>query len=160
MYTSYYLSPVGMIKIVCNESNITAVTFAEKESTSDDKHTLLYNCQLQLDEYFSGKRKTFNLPLEQAGTAFQLRVWKALEDIPFGRTTSYLSLSKTLGDPKAIRAVGSANGRNNIAIIIPCHRVIGSNTQLIGYAGGLWRKQWLLNHEAKYYRGLQTLPFD
>jgi methylated-DNA-[protein]-cysteine S-methyltransferase len=101
----------------------------------------------QLEQYFSGKRKEFNLKLNPQGTDFQKRVWQALQDIPYGRTASYMELSRQLGDPLAIRAVAAANGKNPLWIIIPCHRVIGSDGSLTGYAGGLWRKKWLLEHE-------------
>lgn len=111
----------------------------------------------QLDEYFKGERKVFELPLSQSGTAFQKKVWDLLFEIPFGKTLSYQQLSKQYGDVKAIRAVASANGKNNLAIVIPCHRVIGSNQSLTGYAGGLWRKKWLLDHEFKIAHGVQTL---
>ena len=160
MFTSYYQSPVGILKIQCNETKITTLNFCNEVVLHSDQHELLSNCQLELDEYFSGIRTSFSIPLELMGTPFQNRVWDALKTIPYGKTISYLSLSKLLGDVKAIRAVGAANGRNNIAIIIPCHRVIGSNAKLVGYAGGLWRKQWLLEHEAKFHSGVQTLPFQ
>lgn len=159
MYTSYIPSPVGTLKLQCNEDGITAVSFWEGDTAPADKHPLLLECQQQLKEYFAGQRKMFSMPLNLEGTTFQTKVWTALQHIPYGRTVSYMDLSKTLGDVKAIRAVGTANGRNAIAIIIPCHRVIGSNAKLIGYAGGLWRKQWLLEHEARFHSGLQTLPF-
>lgn len=159
MYTSYITSPVGMLQLQCNENSITSVRFWEGKFSESDQHDLLQDCQQQLEEYFTGQRKIFSLPLELNGTTFQSKVWTALQSIPYGRTISYMDLSKTLGDVKAIRAVGTANGRNMIAIIVPCHRVIGSNAKLTGYAGGLWRKQWLLEHEAKFHSGLQTLPF-
>lgn len=101
----------------------------------------------QLEEYFAGERTEFDLKLNPLGTEFQKRVWQALKDIPYGKTITYLDLSKTLGDPLAIRAVAAANGKNPLWILIPCHRVIGSNGKLTGYAGGLWRKKWLLEHE-------------
>ncbi|SEL74365.1 methylated-DNA-[protein]-cysteine S-methyltransferase [Parapedobacter koreensis] len=104
----------------------------------------------QLREYFAGKRSAFDLPLDFKGTDFQRRVWLALLDIPFGKTCSYLELAKKLGDVKAIRAVAAANGQNPFWIVVPCHRVIGSDGSLIGYAGGLWRKKWLLEHESPY----------
>lgn len=159
MYTSYISSPVGSLKLQCNESGIKAVSFWNEDISTSDEHPILRRCQQEIEEYFAGQRKTFTVPLAFEGTAFQNRVWTALQSIPYGKTVSYMALSKTLGDVKAIRAVGTANGRNAIAIIIPCHRVIGSNAKLIGYAGGLWRKQWLLEHEAKIHNGLQTLPF-
>jgi methylated-DNA-[protein]-cysteine S-methyltransferase len=110
-------------------------------------------CKNQLKEYFEGIRDSFDLPLSPAGTPFQKRVWTFLQQIPFGQTISYLELAKRLGDPKVIRAAGTANGKNPIAIIIPCHRVIGSNGDLVGYAGGLENKKWLLDHEQKYSGG-------
>lgn len=119
--------------------------------------TVLNSCIQQLDQYFSGKELHFKLPLQQDGTPFQQSVWNALLKINPGETNSYLQLSKNLGNPKAIRAVGTANGANAIAIIVPCHRVIGSQGKLVGYGGGLWRKKWLLDHEAKYCHGVQEL---
>jgi methylated-DNA-[protein]-cysteine S-methyltransferase len=115
------------------------------------------NCRLQLGSYFEGNLKQFDLPLAQDGTAFQLRVWQQLIKITYGSTVSYLTIAKRLGDPKTIRAAATANGRNNIAIIVPCHRVIGSSGELTGYAGGLDRKKWLLGHEQRFAHGLQTL---
>ena len=108
---------------------------------------LLQECQMQIESYFAGKSVDFDVPLQPKGTDFQLNVWQKLLQIPVGHTASYLEIARSLGDPNATRAVGSANGQNPIAIIIPCHRVIGSNGTLTGYAGGLWRKKWLLNHE-------------
>ena len=102
---------------------------------------------LQLQEYFNGKRTEFSLQINPSGTDFQLKVWQELLNIPYGKTYSYLELSKKLGDVKAIRAVASANGKNPLWIVIPCHRVIGTDGSLTGYAGGLWRKKWLLEHE-------------
>jgi methylated-DNA-[protein]-cysteine S-methyltransferase len=157
MMKANYHSPVGMITITENNGLIEAISFAEETVQSNDTSHAIEKCLLQLDEYFAGIRKEFDLPLGQKGTEFQMRVWNALMTIPYGKTTSYLALSKQLGDAKAIRAVGTANGRNNLAIIVPCHRVIGSDSSLTGYAGGLWRKKWLLEHEGKYANGLQTL---
>ena len=121
-----------------------------------DDCPLLQQCIQQLDEYFSGQRKAFDLPLKQPGTDFQQKVWSLLLKIQYGKTVSYNDLSKQYGDVKAIRAVASANGKNDLAIIVPCHRVIGSNQSLTGYAGGLWRKKWLLEHEAKHHSGVNT----
>lgn len=118
---------------------------------------MLINCVEQLIQYFNGQRRVFELPLNQTGTPFQQEVWNLLVTIPFGKTISYLDLARKTGDSKATRAVANANGRNNIAIIVPCHRVIGSNKDLVGYAGGLWRKKWLLEHEMKVAYGVQTL---
>ncbi len=125
----------------------------------NDDSPLLSQCSQQLNEYFSGQRRDFELPLQQTGTPFQQKVWELLSQIPFGKTISYNTLSKQYGDVNAIRAVASANGKNNLAIIVPCHRVIGSDQSLTGYAGGLWRKRWLLEHEAKHFAGVRLLEF-
>ena len=114
-------------------------------------------CIEQLIQYFNGDRRVFELPVNQDGTAFQLETWNQLMTIPFGRTISYIQLAIKTGDPRATRAVASANGKNNVAIIVPCHRVIGANRELVGYGGGLWRKKWLLEHERKFAYGVQTL---
>ncbi|RYZ27372.1 MAG: methylated-DNA--[protein]-cysteine S-methyltransferase [Chitinophagaceae bacterium] len=157
-YTSYYTSPLGQLKIQCSDEHLQAVVFMnEEEELRNEQHDILTTSTKQLDEYFSGNRKSFDLPLQQSGTIFQQKVWDLLLQIPFGKTISYNDLSKQYGDLKAIRAVASANGRNNLAIIVPCHRVIGSNQSLTGYSGGLWRKKWLLEHEAKHHSGVMTL---
>ena len=118
---------------------------------------MIIQCIEQLIQYFNGERRFFELPLNQEGTPFQKQVWNELASIPFGKTISYLELAIKMGDPKATRAVAAANGKNNIAIIIPCHRVIGADKTLVGYGGGLWRKKWLLEHEMKIAHGVQTL---
>lgn len=157
-YTTYCASPVGHLKIQCTDEHVQAVLFVDEEpQDAGDDHELLSACVRQLNEYFLGQRKDFSLPLQQTGTDFQQKVWRLLLQIPFGKTRSYNDLSKQYGDLKAIRAVASANGKNNLAIIVPCHRVIGSNQSLTGYAGGLWRKKWLLEHEAKHGGGLLKL---
>lgn len=161
LFHTYYHSPVGLLKISGTESYISEVTFHDtsQKPEGNKKHLphLLINCVEQLIQYFNGQRRIFDLPLNQPGTAFQQDVWNILTQIPFGKTISYLELARKTGDTKATRAVANANGKNNIAIIVPCHRVIGSNKELIGYAGGLWRKKWLLEHEAKVAYGVQTL---
>lgn len=162
-YTTFYASPLGMLKIQCSDEHLTAVLFSdEEEERATGHHPLLQQCTHQLAEYFSGKRKAFSLSLQQQGTPFQQKVRALLLQIPFGKTISYNQLSQQYGDPKAIRAVASANGKNNFAVIVPCHRVIGSNHSLTGYAGGLWRKKWLLEHEARYAAGVEQLglPFS
>jgi len=160
-FTAYYHSPVGLLKISGTELYISEVSFHDNtERTGGNKKNLpplLIQCLEQLIQYFNGERRFFELPLNQEGTAFQKQVWNELTSIPFGRTISYLELAVKTGDPKATRAVASANGRNNIAIIVPCHRVIGSDKSLVGYGGGLWRKKWLLEHEMKVAHGVQTL---
>ncbi len=131
----------------------------EKESIPCDEpgSPIFKKCSSQLDEYFAGTRTIFDLNLLQPGTDFQQAVWAGLQNIGYGKTLSYLAFSKQLGNTKAIRAVGTANGKNNIAIVVPCHRVIGSNGTLVGYGGDLWRKKWLLEHEAKHANGVQML---
>lgn len=146
--TAYYKTPIGTAKIVGDENGISAVTVIDDDlETSIEIPKMLQDCVKQLDEYFNGTRKQFDLKLNPQGTDFQKRVWNALLNVPFGKTRTYLEQSKLLGDVKAIRAVASANGKNPIWIIIPCHRIIGSNGSLTGYAGGIWRKKWLLEHE-------------
>lgn len=147
-------SPLGNLALSCNDEFITSVKFVgtlpihEKSS-----HPLLLKCSMQLEEYFNGNRLIFELPFSQPGTEFQQKIWQLLMLIPFGKTLSYKQLTVQFGDLKAIRAVASANGKNNLAILVPCHRVIGSNGTLTGYAGGLWRKKWLLEHEANFRQG-------
>jgi len=144
----YFRSPIGTIKISGNEDGISSVIFIdEKMETSNNIPEFFKLCLIQLEEYFKGTREEFNLKLNRGGTVFQNSVWDELEKIPFGKTRTYMEQTKCLGDIKAIRAVASANGKNPISIIIPCHRVIGSNGSLTGYAGGIWRKKWLLEHE-------------
>jgi len=145
----YINTPLGIATISGNEDGITSVSVT-KESTntpSIDIPSHLQNAVSQLQEYFEGKRTDFNLVLNPEGTDFQKRVWSELLHIPFGKTATYLDMAKRLGDPKCIRAAASANGKNPLWIIVPCHRVIGSDGSLTGYAGGLWRKKWLLDHE-------------
>ncbi len=160
-YTTYYQSPIGLLKITGTDAFISEVSFydASHKQTPRNKHIppLLINCLEELIQYFNGELRNFTLPLNQPGTTFQQDVWNLLTQIPFGKTISYLDLARKTGDSKATRAVANANGKNHIAIIVPCHRVIGSNKELTGYAGGLWRKKWLLDHEAKVAYGVQTL---
>lgn len=157
IYSCIYTCPVGNLHIQCADDSVIAILFTEEQSTNGDDHPLLKKSQLQLDEYFAGGRTKFDLPFTQQGSAFQQKVWHLLYQIPFGKTVSYKELSHLYGDVKAIRAIASANGRNNLSIVVPCHRVIGTNRSLTGYAGGLWRKQWLLEHEAKWHSGVQQL---
>ncbi|RSK41452.1 methylated-DNA--[protein]-cysteine S-methyltransferase [Mangrovimonas spongiae] len=156
METCVINTPLGYTKIVGDDYGINTITVLNSEEQETDIiPEILQDCVYQLQEYFEGKRKNFTLKLNPQGTNFQKTVWKALAEIPYGKTTSYLELSRQLGDEKAIRAVANANGKNPIWIVIPCHRVIGSNGSLTGYAGGLYRKQWLLEHESPYKQ--QTL---
>lgn len=147
--TAYFKTPIGTAKIVGDENGISAITVMDDAmETSTEIPEILRDCVQQLDDYFNGTRKQFNLKLNPKGTDFQKRVWKELLLVPHGKTRTYLEQSKQLGDAKAIRAVASANGKNPIWIIIPCHRIIGSDGSLTGYAGGIWRKKWLLEHES------------
>ena len=131
-----------------NEDGICAISVLDEvENITDEIPTCLQDCVQQLDEYFKGTRTEFNLKLNPKGTEFQQKVWNELQHIPFGTTNTYREQAITLGNLKAIRAVASANGKNPIWIVVPCHRIIGTNGSLTGYAGGIWRKKWLLNHE-------------
>jgi methylated-DNA-[protein]-cysteine S-methyltransferase len=164
IFSTYYSSAIGMLRISCNSTCITEVHFLNKEeeifinnNLPTDAPLVLQQCVDELIEYFQSRRKVFEVPVYHEGTAFQQKVWAELLNIPFGKTISYLTLAKRLGDPKVIRAAASTNGKNKIAIIVPCHRVIGSNNDLVGYGGGLWRKKFLLAQEAKVTYGVQTL---
>ncbi len=152
---------MGLLKIAGTPDFISEVSFHDvaQKNEGNKKHLppMLIHCVEQLIQYFNGERRVFDLPINQEGTAFQKEVWNELCTIPFGRTISYLDLARKTGDPKATRAVANANGRNHVAIIVPCHRVIGADKTLVGYGGGLWRKKWLLDHEMKVAHGVQTL---
>lgn len=148
METCIINSPLGYTKIVGDIDGISEVTVLNsEEKITDIIPDELEDCVVQLNEYFEGTRKQFDLKLNPQGTDFQKKVWNKLLEIPYGKTISYLELSKQLGDVKAIRAVANANGKNPLWIIVPCHRVIGTDGSLTGYAGGIHRKQWLLDHE-------------
>ena len=147
--TAFYESPLGLIEIKMLDDKVRSILFVEEQKIVSESHPLIKETILQLQQYFNGERTSFDFAQSQSGTDFQQRVWLELQKISFGKRMSYLQLSKNIGDVKAIRAVGTTNGKNKIAIVIPCHRVVGSDGSLTGYAGGLWRKQWLLNHESK-----------
>ncbi|WP_242927020.1 methylated-DNA--[protein]-cysteine S-methyltransferase [Pontibacter vulgaris] len=148
IYTTCYPSPIGVVKITGTDTGICSTLFCEDEVVvSEHVPDVLKQCVQQLDEYFTGQRRDFDLPLVPAGTVFQQQVWEQLKSIPFGKTNSYMDVARSISGEKAIRAVGAANGRNPLCILVPCHRVIGSDGSLTGYAGGLWRKEWLLRHE-------------
>ena len=152
----YIETPLGHAKIVGDDNGVSAVSILDTtEELSEVIPESLLDCVTQLKAYFNNQLKTFDLKLNPEGTSFQKKVWHQLQTIPYGKTISYLELSKQLGDVKAIRAVANANGKNPLWIIVPCHRIIGSDGSLTGYAGGLHRKQWLLNHESDYKQ--QTL---
>jgi len=146
---AYYKSPLGILKISADEKGIKEIEFAQEEfkSIQNSSSKIIKDCIKQLDEYFRGKRKSFELKLNPEGTEFQKKVWKELLKIPYGKTLSYGEIARRIKNQKAVRAVGQAIGRNPISIVIPCHRVIGGDGKLTGYASGLWRKEWLLKHE-------------
>ena len=150
-FKAYYKSPLGPIEIRGRQGSILSVDFVEDTQPGGaDLPFCLKTCVKQLDEYFNGKRKEFHLELDPQGTDFQKMVWQQLRKISFGEVVSYGEIAGIIGKPTACRAVGNANGKNPIAIIIPCHRVVGSDGSLTGYGGGLWRKQWLIKHEKGY----------
>jgi methylated-DNA-[protein]-cysteine S-methyltransferase len=148
-YYGYYHSPIGILEIITTEDALVSAMFVEEMKEVTEQPEILREVIKQLDEYFTGTRKEFDLTCEMVGTEFQKSVWKALTEIPYGETWSYKQQAIAIGNEKATRAVGSANGKNLISIIIPCHRVVGSDKSLTGYAGGLDKKRWLLEHESR-----------
>ena len=147
-YITYLQSPIGIMEITGTEKFILSVEFTMDEyESSKDLPEVVVQCKKELEEYFSGKLREFSVKTRAKGTPFQKKVWKQLLKIKYGDTSTYLSIARKTGDEKAIRAVGSANGKNPVAIIVPCHRVISEDGKLTGYAGGMWRKQWMLEHE-------------
>ncbi len=151
--TLYYKSPLGLIEVQATEIGVRAINFAHEKILTEIKNVHNLLAISQLDEYFNRKRTVFDMPLDLEGTDFQKRVWTELLKIPFGKTCSYMDIARAIGDPKTIRAVGMANGSNKIAIVVPCHRVIGSDGSLTGYAAGLTRKKWLLDLESPTVQG-------
>jgi len=150
-YQACYVSPIGPLQISGTEKAITSLRFEEKKCKSDYPLPVpLQDCLLQLDEYFKGKRKRFTVKLHPQGTEFQKKVWNQLMSIPYAKTLSYKDVAQAIGNERAVRAVGGANGRNPIGILIPCHRVISHDGTLGGFGGGLRKKEWLLNHEKKF----------
>jgi len=161
-FTQIYHSPIGIIKIVADEFCIEELVFIEvaplnQLTISTTTPEVINQCIDELIEYFAGKRKHFSVAINQAGTEFQQKVWKELYEVPFSKTLSYGELAKKMGDPNLVRAAASANGKNKIAIIVPCHRIVGADRSLVGYAWGKARKKWLLQHEFRLELGVQTL---
>jgi len=159
-------SPVGPLLLTADDAGLTGVRFDARWSADlrigtpeSEAARIIAAARAQLDEYFAGRRTHFDLPLAPVGTPFQRRVWAALAEIPFGRAISYLELARTIGDPRAVRAVGGANGKNPLPIVLPCHRVIGADGSLTGFGGGIERKRWLLVHEGAIPRAT-TLTLD
>lgn len=159
-YCSILQSPLGPISIFAAEDFVQKITFKETDISAINENRITLMAVAQLSAYFEGSLKTFTLPLKQAGTDFQQEVWSALLTIDYGITRSYLQMAKQMNNVLAIRAMAAANGKNNLAIVVPCHRVIGSDGTLVGYAGSLWRKKWLLDHEREVsQQGQMTLKF-
>lgn len=155
VYKAYYPSEIGLLEITGTEESVKSIYFIkdgdrDRHFDETEPPPVVAAGLVQLDEYFRGERQEFELELDPAGTDFQKAVWRQLAAIPYGQTVSYLDVARAIGNKKAIRAVGAANGQNPVVIAIPCHRVIGSKGQLTGYGGGLWRKAWLLNHEKRF----------
>lgn len=144
---AYIESPLGITTIIGDENGVSVISVTKEGELSAEIPEVLQEAVRQLQEYFESKRTDFTFKLNPKGTEFQQKVWKSLLEIPYGKTVSYMDQTKKLGDIKAIRAVASANGKNPLWIVVPCHRVIGTNGSLTGYAGGIWRKKWLLEHE-------------
>jgi methylated-DNA-[protein]-cysteine S-methyltransferase len=157
MFIAYFDSPVGCLRVVADENAVTAVEFVDAAGEDTCLSPLVSQCLAELSEYFAGSRHTFSVPLAPQGTEFQVQVWNKLVAIPFGRKVSYTGLATQLGDRNKLRAVGGANHVNPIAILIPCHRVVGADRSLVGYGGGLWRKRWLLEHEQSTKEGTRTI---
>jgi methylated-DNA-[protein]-cysteine S-methyltransferase len=147
METVYIKTPLGIATVIGDNEGVSVISVSDDGEISIIIPAILSDAVSQLNEYFEGKRNGFTFTLNPKGTDFQKKVWKALLEIPYGETRTYMEQSKTLGNVKAIRAVASANGKNPLWIVVPCHRVIGTDGSLTGYAGGLWRKKWLLEHE-------------
>ena len=147
-YSGYIHNELGFINIEADSDKILSVCFSDTEPEAEIPNQIIEECKTQLLEYFSGSRKIFSIPLDLEGTEFQINVWNELMKIPFGEVITYSKLAYRMGDIKKIRAVGMANSKNPVGIIIPCHRVVGKNGKLVGYGGGLWRKKWLLDFES------------
>ncbi len=150
---TYYLSPIGLLEIRGSEKGISFISFVANVNNVIENPPCLRECVNQLNDFFNGKRKSFNISFDLEGTDFQKKVWNEILKIPFGKTKTYNDIAKKLENKEAVRAVGNAVGKNPLAIVIPCHRVIGSDGGLVGYAGGIWRKKWLLNFEYKDFQG-------
>ena len=147
-----YSSPIGELLITYDDTHILEMRFDREQNGEYRQNAVIAQCIAQLDEYFAGIRAKFDIPIKPRGTDFQQAVWAALCTIACGETASYGQIAAQIGRPKASRAVGMANNKNPIYIIVPCHRVVGADGKLVGYGGGLWRKEWLLEHEAKLHK--------
>jgi methylated-DNA-[protein]-cysteine S-methyltransferase len=144
---AFLSTPIGLLRVTATTDAVTATDWVEAALPAEVSNPLLRQAVAELDAYFRGERQVFGVPLAPAGTPFQQRVWEAVAGVPYGRTTSYKAIAEALDAPKAVRAIGAANGQNPLPIFIPCHRIVGHDGRLVGYGGGLWRKAWLLRHE-------------
>lgn len=149
-YYYYYDSPIGILEIGTTEDELISILYVDEKRENTEQPKILKETINQIQEYFNGTRKEFDIKFKLKGTEFQEKVWNALTDIPYGDTVSYKYIATKIGNEKAVRAVGNTNGRNIINIVVPCHRVIGANKSLTGYGGGLDKKSWLLKHEEKF----------
>ena len=149
-YYYYYDSPIGILEIGTTEDELISILYVDEKRKNTEQPEILKETINQIQEYFNGTRKEFDIKFKLKGTEFQEKVWNALTDIPYGDTVSYKYIATKIGNEKAVRAVGNTNGRNIINIVVPCHRVIGANKSLTGYGGGLDKKSWLLKHEEKF----------
>jgi methylated-DNA-[protein]-cysteine S-methyltransferase len=156
MYFGYYQSPIGLIEIAWSSGAVRSIDFVEKYRDDYASNGMAQGVVRQIEGYFNGTRTEFDVALDPQGTDFQKAVWRQLLRIPFGRTASYGDIARAIGKPKAVRAVGGANARNPISLVVPCHRIIGSDGSLTGYGGGLWRKEWLLKHEGGTWEGVRN----
>lgn len=158
----YFKTPPGIIEICASEYHLITLQFIDDKPVIHEEpdNEIILQCKEELKEYFYGERRFFSIPLEQEGTDFQKKVWKVLQQIPYGTTVSYSEIAASIGDRNAVRAVGSANGKNKLLIVLPCHRVIGAHGSMTGYAGGMWRKKWLLEHEARHSGAGQQLSLS
>lgn len=154
-YYYYYDSPIGILEISTTEDELISILYVDEKRENTEQPKILKEVIKQIQEYFNGERKEFDIKFKLKGTEFQEKVWNALTHIPYGETVSYKYIATKIGNEKAVRAVGNTNGRNVINIVVPCHRVIGSNKSLTGYGGGLDRKLWLLQHEEKFSKTKQ-----
>lgn len=160
VHRAEFQSPIGIVEITGTEEAILSILFSEKNEVEypigPNSPAVIMDCQRQLEEYFKGERTAFSIPFTSAGTEFQQKVWAALNEVPYAETVSYGAIAKAIGSDKAVRAVGNANSKNKLTIVVPCHRIIGSNGKLTGYAGTLTRKEWLLRHEKQVGEKLQS----
>lgn len=150
LFCASFESPIGIVEVTATASHIVTVDFVEEAQLQTKQPEVLQRAITQLREYFAGTRQVFDVPYQFNGTVFQQKVWYALTTVPYNKTASYKDIAIYIGNEKAVRAVGMTNGKNPISIIVPCHRIIGSNGKLTGYAGGVWRKEWLLHHEQQF----------